>query len=41
MAGAATPFSVAAGSHTITFQGLDTDGGDNTVFVDEIQIVSA
>jgi hypothetical protein len=41
VAGASTPLSVAAGSHTITFQRLDTAGGANTVFVDEIQIVSA
>ena len=27
-------FTVAAGAHTITFQGLDTAGGDNTAFVD-------
>ena len=29
-------FTVAAGSHTITFQGLDSAGGDNTAFVDSI-----
>ena len=31
-------FTVAAGSHTITFQGLDTAGGDNTAFVDAVTI---
>jgi hypothetical protein len=31
-------FTVAAGSHTITFQGLDSAGGDNTAFVDAIMI---
>ena len=31
-------FTVTAGTHTITFQGLDTSGGDNTAFVDAIQI---
>jgi hypothetical protein len=31
-------FTVAAGSHTITFQGLDSAGGDNTAFVDSIII---
>ena len=33
-------FTVAAGSHTIAFQGLDTAGGDNTAFVDQIVIGS-
>src|SRR5262249_37221528 len=32
-------FTVAAGSHTITFQGLNTAGGDNTAFVDDVQVV--
>jgi hypothetical protein len=31
-------FTVAAGTHTITFQGLDTAGGDNSVFIDAIVI---
>jgi hypothetical protein len=31
-------FGVAAGNHTITFQGLDPDGGDDTAFVDQVQI---
>jgi hypothetical protein len=31
-------FTVGAGSHTITFQGLDSAGGDNTAFVDNIQL---
>ena len=34
-----TPFTVAAGTHTIFFQGLNTAGGDNTAFVDAVQIV--
>ena len=29
-------FTVTAGSHTITFQGLDTAGGDNTAFIDAV-----
>ena len=32
-------FTAAAGSHTIVFQGLDTAGGDNTAFVDQILAV--
>jgi hypothetical protein len=31
-------FTVGAGSHTITFQGLDSAGGDNTTFIDSIMI---
>jgi hypothetical protein len=31
-------FTVAAGSHTITFQGLDSGGGDNTAFIDNVQL---
>jgi hypothetical protein len=31
-------FSVTAGSHTITFKGLDSAGGDNTAFVDEVAL---
>jgi hypothetical protein len=33
-------FTLAAGSHTITFRGLDSAGGDNTAFVDKIAITS-
>ena len=29
-------FTVAAGAHTITFQGLDSAGGDNTAFIDRV-----
>jgi hypothetical protein len=29
---------VAAGSHTITFVGLNPNGGDNTAFVDEVRV---
>jgi ligand-binding SRPBCC domain-containing protein len=35
------PFTVPAGNHTITFQGLDSIGGDNTAFIDNVQIVPA
>ena len=31
-------FTVTAGSHTITFQGLDSAGGDNTAFLDAVTI---
>jgi hypothetical protein len=29
-------FTVTAGAHTIKFQGLDSAGGDNTAFVDQV-----
>ena len=32
-------FTVTAGAHTITFQGLDSAGGDNTAMIDDVQIV--
>ena len=31
-------FTVTAGNHTITFQGLDPNGGDDTAFIDQVQI---
>ncbi len=31
-------FTVTAGTHTITFLGLDSAGGDNTVFIDALSI---
>jgi hypothetical protein len=31
-------FSVTAGMHTITFAGLDPNGGDNTAFLDQVSI---
>jgi hypothetical protein len=31
-------FTVGAGAHTITFQGLDSAGGDNTAFIDNVQL---
>ncbi|HWS84136.1 MAG TPA: hypothetical protein VN207_07725 [Ktedonobacteraceae bacterium] len=31
-------FTVSAGSHVLTFQGLDSNGGDNTAFVDVVTI---
>jgi len=35
----ATPsFAVTTGSHTITFQGTDVQGGDNTVLLDQVAI---
>ena len=38
--GYTTPsFSVGSGSHCITFQGLDSRGGDNTCFIDNIRAV--
>ena len=33
-------FTVGAGAHTITFQGLDSAGGDNTAFVDLVSVTS-
>jgi hypothetical protein len=35
------PFTVTAGAHTITFQGLDTAGGDNTAFIDQVVVSQA
>jgi PQQ-like domain len=32
-------FTVTPGSHTLTFQGTDLAGGDNTVFIDQVSIV--
>jgi len=37
---ATNAFTVAAGVHTIQFKGLDTIGGDNTAFIDNVAIVS-
>jgi hypothetical protein len=34
-------FTVTEGTHTITFKGLDSAGGDNTAFVDAVQIVAS
>jgi hypothetical protein len=31
-------FTLAAGSHTIAFVGLDSAGGDNTAFIDDVQL---
>src|SRR5262249_50225879 len=31
-------FTVAAGNHTIPFQGTTLNGGDNTVFIDQVTI---
>jgi hypothetical protein len=38
---ATAAFTVSAGAHTIAFQALDTAGGDNTAFVDAVQIVAS
>ncbi|WP_435019345.1 DUF642 domain-containing protein [Tundrisphaera sp. TA3] len=34
-------FAVAAGSHTITFEGLNSSGGDNSALIDSIAIAAA
>jgi hypothetical protein len=34
-------FTVTAGSHSIAFVGLDTAGGDNTVFLDNVTLATA
>ena len=31
-------FTVSAGSHVLSFQGLDSNGGDNTAFIDVVSI---
>jgi hypothetical protein len=31
-------FTVSVGSHDLTFQGLDSNGGDNTAFIDLVTI---
>ena len=33
-----TVFNVTAGLHTIVFQGLDSAGGDNTAFIDDVAL---
>lgn len=35
-----TSFKVTAGSHTITFKGTNLNGGDNTVFIDQVTITT-
>jgi hypothetical protein len=37
--GFSTVFTVAGGSHTISFQGLDTAGGDNTALIDNVRLI--
>src|SRR5262249_41087879 len=32
-------FTLTPGTHTVTFQGLDTAGGDNTAFVDAVNLL--
>jgi hypothetical protein len=34
-------FAVAAGTHAIALRGRDTAGGDNTAFLDSVQVASA
>jgi hypothetical protein len=34
-------FTLTAGSHTIAFIGLDPNGGDNTAFIDNVQLSTA
>ena len=34
-----TIFTATAGLHTVTFQGTNINGGDNTVFLDEVSVV--
>jgi hypothetical protein len=36
-----TNFSATAGTHTLTFVGLNPQGGDNTAFIDEVAITQA
>lgn len=38
---ATNSFTVAAGAHTIQFLGLDTAGGDNTAFIDNVQVTAS
>jgi hypothetical protein len=38
---ATTTFTVTAGTHTVVFQGLDSDGGDNTALLDDNRITPA
>src|SRR5262249_55029815 len=33
------PFAVTAGPHTLAFQGLNPRGGDNTAFIDVVQVI--
>jgi archaellum component FlaG (FlaF/FlaG flagellin family) len=34
------PFTVGVGSHTIAFAGLNPNGGDNTAFIDAVQVTA-
>jgi hypothetical protein len=38
---ASSSFAITAGSHVIVFQGTDLQGGDNTVFLDQVAINAA
>ncbi|HTK74485.1 MAG TPA: hypothetical protein VL371_04450, partial [Gemmataceae bacterium] len=35
---ATAAISLAAGTHTLTFEGLNPNGGDNTAFLDQVQL---
>jgi hypothetical protein len=35
-----TSFNLSAGSHTITFQGTNLNGGDNTIFIDDLSVAA-
>ncbi len=35
------PFPVTAGSHTLSFRGLDSAGGDNTAFIDDLRVIDS
>jgi len=37
---ATQPFLATAGTHTLTFVGLDTAGGDNTAFIDDVHLTT-
>jgi RHS repeat-associated protein len=37
---ATTDFTVTAGAHTILFQGLNPNGGDNTALIDQVRILA-
>ena len=34
-------FTVTAGTHTVTFKGVDSAGGDNTAFVDAVSVMAS
>lgn len=40
VSGFTEPFTLPAGNHTITFQGTNLTGGDNTLFIDQVTITA-